>query len=102
SQRTRGTIPEGTDGGVRPFELRRDLGRALRVVGRAEPVDHDRRLVAAPPGVVPARERGDVPRLGHELRAVVHPDREPPAHGILKMRRLATLGLPDRLYFLRP
>src|SRR5829696_7475109 len=48
----------------------------LRVVARRVPVDDDGGLVADHPGIVPARERGDIPRPGDEFSAVVHADRE--------------------------
>src|SRR5271165_3761599 len=78
------------------------LFSALGVMARANPVDDDGWLVADDPGVVSARKRCDVARAGDELRAVVHPDRETSAHVILEVRRLAALGLGDRLYVVRP
>ena len=72
------------------------------VVAGAEPVDDDHRLVADDPGVVAARQRGDVAGAGDELGAVVHADREPPAHVVLEVRRLAAVGAGDRLHVVRP
>src|ERR1700752_185400 len=74
----------------------------LGVVAGAVPVDDDRRLIADNPGVVAARKRRDVARAGDEFRAVVHPYSEPAAHVILEVRRLAALGLCDRLDVVRP
>src|SRR5271165_4374040 len=71
------------------------LFSALGVVARADPVADD-------PGVMSARKRCDVARAGDELRAVVRPDRETSGHVILEVRRLAALGLGDRLDVVRP
>src|SRR3954449_6430467 len=70
---------------------------ALGVVAGAEPVHDDRRLVAHDPGVVAAGQRGDVARLGDELGAIVHADRQPAADVVLEVRCLAARRVGDRL-----
>ena len=74
----------------------------LRVVAGPEPVDDHDGLVPDDPRVMPARERRDVARLGRELRAVVHADREAAGHVVLEVRRLAALRPGDRLQIVGP
>src|SRR5436190_1936967 len=69
----------------------------FRIVARAVPVDDQDRLVADHPGVVAARQRGDVTGAGYQLGAVVHLDRQAAADVVLEVRRLAALGARDRL-----
>jgi hypothetical protein len=68
----------------------------------AVPVDDDGRLVAYDPGVVAARQRGDVAGPGDHLCAVVHADPQPAADVVLEVRRLAAVCLRDRLDVVRP
>src|SRR5271166_2403792 len=72
------------------------------VTARAEPVDSHHGLLADDPGVVAARQGGDVTGAGNELSAVVHPDRQPAADVVLEMRRLAASGARYRLHVLGP
>src|SRR5271166_5330546 len=72
------------------------------VVAGAEPVDGNDRLIADNPGVMTTRERRDITRTGDELAAIVHANRQPPAHVVLEMRRLAAVGLRDGLHVVRP
>src|SRR5216684_5799424 len=72
------------------------------VVARAEPVDGHHRLVADDPGVMAARQGGDVARAGDELRAVVHPDRQPAADVVLEVRCRTAVGAGDRLHVAGP
>src|SRR3954451_12001551 len=74
----------------------------LGVVARAIPVDDDSRLVADDPAVVAARQRGYIARSRDELGPVVHADREPAAHVVLEVRRVAAVGASDRLHVVRP
>src|SRR5450755_3079193 len=74
----------------------------LGIVARPVPVDDHHRLIAHDPRVMPAGQRGDVPRLGDHLAAVVHPDRELTTHVILEVRRLAAVGPSDRPDVIRP
>src|SRR2546421_1228488 len=75
---------------------------ALGVVAGPEPVDDDRRLVAHDPRVVAAGQRGDIARLGDELGAVVHANRQPAADVVLEVRRLAAGRVGNRLDIVRP
>src|SRR5919108_1961355 len=74
----------------------------LRVVAGAVPVDDHNGLVSDDPGVVAARQRGDLARAGDELGAVVHADRELAAHVVLEVRRLAAVRSGDRLDVVGP
>src|SRR3954453_19322257 len=74
----------------------------LGVVTRAVPVDDDSRLVSDDPAIVAARQRGDIARSRDELGPVVHADREPAAHVVLEVRRVAAVGASDRLDVVRP
>src|ERR1035441_4147708 len=68
----------------------------LGVVTRPVPVDDYHGLLAHHPRVVPAGQRGDIAGPGDHLGAVVHANCELPAHVILEVRRLATVGPRDR------
>src|ERR671936_849834 len=68
----------------------------LRVVAGAVPVDDHNGLVSDDPGVVAARQRGDLAGAGDELGAVVHADRELAADVVLEMRGLAAVRSGDR------
>src|ERR1017187_3072936 len=68
----------------------------LGVVARPVPVDDYHGLLAHHPRVVPAGQRGDIAGPGDHLGAVVHANCELPAHVILEVRRLATVGPRDR------
>src|SRR5919198_62538 len=74
----------------------------LRVVARAVPVDDHDPLVADHPGVVAARQRGDVTWAGDKLGAIVHSDRQAAAEVVLEVGRLAAVGTRDRLDVVRP
>jgi hypothetical protein len=54
------------------------------------------------PGVVPARQRGDVARAGDELRAIVHADCQAPGDVVLEVRRETAVGPRDRPHVGRP
>jgi hypothetical protein len=94
-------IREQIDGvtGKPPREQR---SRLPCVVAGAEPIDHDHGFVTDDPGVVPARERGDVTGTGLEFAAVVHVDHEVPRYVILEVRSRTALGAGDRLHVRRP
>src|SRR3954454_12805164 len=83
-------------------EGRAPVSPLLGVVARAVPVDDDSRLVPDDPAVVAARQRGDVARSRDELGAVVHADRNPAAHVVLEVRRVAAVRARDRLDVVRP
>src|ERR671936_1517050 len=74
----------------------------LRVVTGAVPVDDHNRLVSDDPGVVAARQRGDLAGAGDELGAVVHTDRELAGDVVLEVRRLAAVRSGDRLDVVGP
>src|SRR5919204_4833050 len=74
----------------------------LRVVAGAVPVDDHNGLVSDDPGVVTARQRGDLAGAGDELGAVVHADRELAADVVLEVRRLAAVRSGDRLDVVGP
>src|SRR5919197_3767175 len=74
----------------------------LRVFAGAVPVDDHNGLVADDPGVVAARQRGDLAGAGDELGAVVHADRELAADVVLEMRGLAAVRSGDRLDVVGP
>src|SRR5262245_29029776 len=72
--------------------------RALGVVEHALEVDNDGRLVADYPSIVTAGQQRHIARLAIELGAVVHLDPQHAGHVVLKVRRLAALGLRQRLH----
>src|SRR5919197_6679877 len=74
----------------------------LRVVAGAVPIDDHDGLVSDDPGVVAARQRGDLAGAGDELGAVVHADRELAADVVLEVRRLAAVRCGDRLDVVGP
>jgi len=67
------------------------------IIDHALEIDHDRRLVADHPGIMTRRQQRNVARLAIELRTVIHLDAQHAGDVILKVRRLAALGVRERL-----
>src|SRR5580658_5842483 len=82
--------------------LLRSSSGLFGVVGGAEPVDDDGRLITDHPRIVAPWQRRDVARAGDELGPVVHPDAEFPGDVVLKVRRLAAGRFRQRLHVGRP
>src|ERR1035437_8896721 len=77
-------------------------GSPLGVVRKSLPVDHNAWLVSDDPCVMPGRHDCEVPWAVLNLLAVVHDHLHPTGDEVARVGGLATVGLGDRLYMLRP
>src|SRR5207237_8239195 len=88
--------------GRRASGSRLPSSRGPGVVAGAVEVDGHDRLVSDHPGVVPARQRGEVAGFRDEFRPTVEPDADAAADVVLEVGRLAAVRRRDRLHVVRP